>query len=243
MAQYLLKQAEIFEPCTQITEVFDEVLRSLERYGFCHAIYITTAQDFTDPCLLTTLPQLYEDAEPAQDPFLHYCCNSYDITLTGPDYLPDYDYLPPEAKRFVAGARSAGFLSGVGLPMRLTSSERVGGFNLGTAMPRAEFEAAILPLIEPLRVFCLIAHRRIEEITTQSTNRDTLVLSPTDALDILTGREREVAYLIASGLSRKECARVCGITPNTVSDYIKAIYRKLQVSNRVQLTHYFENAS
>lgn len=243
MVQDLLKRAEIFDPCTQMTEVFDEVLNALAGYGFCHGIYITTAQDFTDPCLLTTLPQLYEHTDPAQDPFLHYCCNSYDISLTGPEYLPDHDYLPPKAKQFVAGARTAGFLSGVGLPMRLSSSERVGGFNLGTALPRAEFEASVLPIIEPIRVFCLIAHRRIEEIMTQSTNRDALVLSPSDALNTLTGREREVAYLIASGLSRKECARVCGITPNTVSDYVKAIYRKLQVSNRVQLTHYFDGAS
>lgn len=48
----------------------------------------------------------------------------------------------------------------------------------------------------------------------------------------LSPRERELLELLARGMSRKEAARVMGISPNTVAEYVQGIYRKLQVRSR-----------
>ena len=60
-----------------------------------------------------------------------------------------------------------------------------------------------------------------------------------DGLDGLTPREREVLFLIARGLSRKECARLCQITVNTVSEYAKSAYRKMGLRNRAEVAALF----
>ncbi|WP_405112843.1 helix-turn-helix transcriptional regulator (plasmid) [Phaeobacter sp. BS52] len=41
-------------------------------------------------------------------------------------------------------------------------------------------------------------------------------------------------YLFSQGLTSKECAAVCKISPHTVSEYANSIYRKLNVRNRVE---------
>lgn len=50
----------------------------------------------------------------------------------------------------------------------------------------------------------------------------------------LTDRESEVLRCIAKGLTLPETARLLGISAYTVSDYVKAIYRKLNVSSRAE---------
>lgn len=50
----------------------------------------------------------------------------------------------------------------------------------------------------------------------------------------LTGRERETLHMLGKGLTNKEIARLHNVTPATVQDHIKAIYAKLDVSNRVE---------
>jgi len=41
-------------------------------------------------------------------------------------------------------------------------------------------------------------------------------------------------FLFAQGLSTKEAAQVCNISPHTVSEYAKESYRKLGVRNRIE---------
>ncbi|MDF7775413.1 response regulator transcription factor [Sphingomonas sp. AOB5] len=57
---------------------------------------------------------------------------------------------------------------------------------------------------------------------------------PDPAIDTpqLSPRERELLEYLARGLGRKEAARVMGISPYTVAEYIQGIYRKLQVRSR-----------
>jgi DNA-binding NarL/FixJ family response regulator len=50
----------------------------------------------------------------------------------------------------------------------------------------------------------------------------------------LTERENEVLRCIAKGLTMPETARILGISPHTVSGYVKDIYRKLNVSSRAE---------
>lgn len=50
-----------------------------------------------------------------------------------------------------------------------------------------------------------------------------------------TAREREVATLLARGLSRTELAEALVLSPHTVEDHIKSLYEKLGVTSRQEL--------
>jgi DNA-binding NarL/FixJ family response regulator len=64
----------------------------------------------------------------------------------------------------------------------------------------------------------------------------TLHLDP--ELDQLTTREREVLRLIARGYAYKEVARELYISVKTVETHVSAVLRKLQLTNRHQLTRW-----
>lgn len=56
-------------------------------------------------------------------------------------------------------------------------------------------------------------------------------------LDVpLTGREEDVLVLIANGYSVRMAAESLGISTNTASGYLKALYQKLHVNNRAEAT-------
>ena len=125
--------------------------------------------------------------------------------------------------------------------MRLKGNNRFGGFILGNGMEMSEFSQKVLPRAEELRLFCMIIHRRIEELVEtpeQPAPMDTraaLVAHPLPpAFDQLTPRESEVIVLLSQGKTRAETARICGISVHTVSDYAKHGYRKLGIRNRAQ---------
>ena len=226
-----------------ITEIWGGLLRGLAPYGIDFAIYLTVDAQWGEPFLLSNVEQIHDGIQLSQDPFVRHCCESYSISCTGPAYLPSHEYLTEEEREFIRHAGESGFLTGLGIPMRLTGSERFGGFNLGTRLDRVQFEAEILPMAEGLRFLCLLVHRRIEELTSQEAMHEDgtfrkFMIAPDSAapgvLDQLSPREREVIFLVAQGLSRKECARLCAISQHTVAEYIKNAYRKLGIRNRVE---------
>jgi DNA-binding NarL/FixJ family response regulator len=57
-------------------------------------------------------------------------------------------------------------------------------------------------------------------------------------LDQLTAREREVLRLIARGYAYKEIAKQLHISVKTVETHVSAVLRKLQLSNRHELTRW-----
>lgn len=59
---------------------------------------------------------------------------------------------------------------------------------------------------------------------------------PTTWDTLLTGREREVARAVATGDSNKEIARKLGITERTVKAHVGAVFEKLKVRDRLQLS-------
>jgi DNA-binding NarL/FixJ family response regulator len=64
-------------------------------------------------------------------------------------------------------------------------------------------------------------------------------VSTTDPeLDQLTAREREVLRLIARGYAYKEIARQLSISTKTVETHVSAVLRKLQLSNRYELSRW-----
>lgn len=54
-------------------------------------------------------------------------------------------------------------------------------------------------------------------------------------LRFLTPREREVFFLIASGLGNREIARSLYISDKTVKNYVTTIRKKLGLANRTQI--------
>ncbi|MEO7586891.1 MAG: response regulator transcription factor [Arachnia sp.] len=62
------------------------------------------------------------------------------------------------------------------------------------------------------------------------------IASIDEELDRLSAREREVMKLIARGYSYKEVARELFISIKTVETHVSSVLRKLQLSNRHQLT-------
>ena len=63
------------------------------------------------------------------------------------------------------------------------------------------------------------------------------VPAPADPeLDLLTMREQEVMRLIARGYSYKEIASRLHLSVKTIETHVSAVLRKLQLSNRHQLT-------
>ncbi|WP_135503777.1 helix-turn-helix transcriptional regulator [Roseovarius aestuariivivens] len=240
----LLALAKEIEDLTEIRAIWTRLCAGLTAHGIEHVIYVTVDAARRNPFLLCTLPGLYDDFRPEADPFLEWCCNTYTPTRTGQEFMADHAYLPPEAKAFITRAGRLGFRSGLGIPVRLTGSERYGGFNLGTGLDRAAFCDRIVPMAGDLRLLCLLVHRRIEElgldapahIQAEDGFRRLMVAGddPSGQLQDLSPREREVLYLVARGLSRKECARMCNISVHTVAEYVKSAYRKLGLRNRAE---------
>ncbi|WP_022868656.1 LuxR C-terminal-related transcriptional regulator [Schaalia vaccimaxillae] len=59
-----------------------------------------------------------------------------------------------------------------------------------------------------------------------------------DELDLLSAREQEVMRLIARGFSYKEVANELFISIKTVETHVSSVLRKLQLSNRNELTRW-----
>lgn len=60
--------------------------------------------------------------------------------------------------------------------------------------------------------------------------------APPDWACLLTERERQVALAVAEGASNKEIARQLGITERTIKAHTGAIFSKLEVRDRLQLS-------
>ena len=61
------------------------------------------------------------------------------------------------------------------------------------------------------------------------------ILAASSRIDLkitLTSREKDVLKLLMIGISVKKMANVLGISPYTVNDHLKSIYRKLGVHSK-----------
>jgi DNA-binding NarL/FixJ family response regulator len=115
----------------------------------------------------------------------------------------------------------------------LTKAKRLlkyGAMGYGNAMMRAHF---ILSAVEALRENMIWLY---PELTSQlilelpaSGNSNTVLLQK------LTTRERETALLLKEGLTYNEIAQHLEISPRTVKAHAQAIYKKLDVSDRIGL--------
>jgi LuxR family maltose regulon positive regulatory protein len=102
--------------------------------------------------------------------------------------------------------------------------------------PVAALVRALLPsLTEPaLRAYA----RTIARAFTAAGGRPAAAVTPADGLPVepLSAGERRVLRLLAAGRSNAEIARELGVSVNTIKGHVKSIYRKLDVSNRLEAT-------
>jgi DNA-binding NarL/FixJ family response regulator len=82
------------------------------------------------------------------------------------------------------------------------------------------------PISASAAVFLLEQFRKLPPSTTVAPTK------AASAPDRLTPREQELLTLFSRGHSYKSAARELGISPLTVGDHVKAIYRKLEVNSR-----------
>ncbi|QUJ75762.1 autoinducer binding domain-containing protein [Sulfitobacter albidus] len=205
--------------------------------GIDHMVYITVGNDFSDLFVRTTVKELYHERPPREDPFLRYCCESYEVILAGAAFVDRHPYISPEERAFIERAATFGFNAALAIPMRLMGADRFGGFIIGNGQSAVDFQRTIVPRTEELRLFCMIVHRRLEELIPRAdrparTERPALVARALPAaFDQLTPRETEVILMLAQGKTRAQSARICGISIHTLSDYAKQGYRKLGVTS------------
>lgn len=237
----LFDHAAKLEQAEDIDALWNGLLKVLPIAGLDHAIYISVSNDFKDPFVRTSIDGLYDERPPQEDPFLTHCCASYEIYPIGTAFLHRYPYVSNEERAFIQRAGRRGLNAGLAIPMRLKGADRFGGFIIGNGQSMTDFERSLMPRAEELRLFCMIVHRRIEELVapeqakTDPTERPGLVgrdLPP--VFDTLTPRETEVILLLSQGKQRAESARLCGISIHTLSGYAKSGYRKLGISNAAQ---------
>ncbi len=77
--------------------------------------------------------------------------------------------------------------------------------------------------------------RLLEEYSAHPDQRPELVPKSDGRLNLLTPREREIAFLIAVGASNKQIASRLRVGEGTVKAHLTAIFRKLGFSDRLQL--------
>jgi len=175
-------------------------------------------------------PDAYGGAE--HDPFLKYCCANMGATFVGADYNPRFAFLSGSERAFVEQAAKGGWTAGVAIPVRVSTHECFGGFNLGSRMDGARFEAVTRPRLDRLRSLCFFAQRKIEELgLLDGPHQMASQRSP----HMLTRRELQLARLLQMGLDRSLVAERLRISTLTVATHQKAIYRKLGIHSQREI--------
>lgn len=97
-------------------------------------------------------------------------------------------------------------------------------------------EAASVRLVESVRA---VYHgQRALDQSLVSRALEKVVRRPDEKEKLLSPRETDVVRMVAAGLRNKEIALRLAISEGTVKSYLHAIYEKLEVHGRVELTLY-----
>lgn len=140
------------------------------------------------------------------------------IGRRGPQILVvDSESLAPEERSFLAGAKAYSALT-----VFVVSSREGEESNLGPTIAHTEGADALAGRIEDVTASILASLPR---------------RSPRGASDPLqlTTREREIAQMVAKGLSNQKIAEKLRLRPQSVGNAVSGIMRKLRCENRVQI--------
>lgn len=113
-------------------------------------------------------------------------------------------------------------------PLEKRDLVKIGYLQLSRRRPLEESEAEILRLTAACIVAASLERERMVTRGNRSGGR-------VRGVDALGRREREVADLVGLGLTNTEIAGRMGISPFTVANHLRHVYRKLQVSNRAEM--------
>ncbi|MCI5044903.1 MAG: response regulator transcription factor [Aquisalinus sp.] len=103
------------------------------------------------------------------------------------------------------------------------------GYVLKSAQPE-ELKSAITTVLEGgSPISAAVAGHLLKKIRSETDDSSTSDATPATRL---TTREVEILTELARGFTNKEVARQLGISPYTVAEHVKAIYRKMAVSTR-----------
>ncbi len=236
MNRIFLECAYGIETAATADGAWDHLIRTCARVNLPNVIYAMRGDD--DPPdwhIRSTLPdawpgELAENPE-FSEPFVTYCCATFEITKIGPEYLDLNDQLIDEyARAYIQTASEYNWLSGIGIPTALRGSGRHGGFILGNAMKRYDFERSIMPLANDLRALCLIAGKRFETRAGPQPSSPPRPLSP---------RETQALDMLSKGLRPKRIAEVLGLKETSVRLYLKNAKSKLGAASNADAVRLF----
>jgi len=247
----IMEKVVEIESLDDLDSIWKEFVPLAKELGFDYVIYTIGNNTNDDFYYYDNFGLHPKDEKDFYDPFLDFCCHSYDTMFTGPEFLHMHEDLnmPQEAYDLIERGTKLGMISGLAIPLRLSGSNRYGGFNLGSGLKKPEFEKLCEKSQGSAQVVCMLVHRHIETLLSknnmlveplQSSAKNAEhsiqdLQSTADAkLHALTAREKDILDKIANGFSRKKCADALHVSEGTVSTHIKNIYRKLGVHNRVQ---------
>ena len=243
----IMERVKLMESLNNLDKIWDEVVPLANELGFDFVIYTIANNSSNNFYYYDNLGLHPKNEEDFYDPFLDYCCHSYDTMFTGPEFLDmhtDLD-MPPKAYELIERGTKLGMISGLAIPLRLHGSNRYGGFNLGSRLKRVEFETLCSEVQSSAQVACMLVHRHIEKVLDeQGILVESLEHSfipqqeKLSKIEGLTPRENDILKKIANGYSRKKCADELSLSEGTISTHVKNIYRKLGVHNRVQATNF-----
>lgn len=202
------------------------VAEHLARLGLTRVIYtLRTASGAPCATSFTTMPGWWrrDYSRPRvfeRDPFFTYCCDRFDHTFTGPEFVGRYDYLPPAAREFIQSSSESGFRAGIAVPMRLRGEATVGGWNIGGDLSAGELTRIWDQRGLEIRLALAYAHDRLQQPALKDT--------------VLTPRERECLLGLADGDQLKQIAERLGVGYSTVEFHLRNARRKLGARTREQ---------
>jgi two-component system uhpT operon response regulator UhpA len=108
-----------------------------------------------------------------------------------------------------------------------------------TRLPEALAEAAVAALAAPSgsdnAALAPFHGRQITVLMTRSGKLLLLEVRRRAAVDRLSTRQRDIALLYAEGQTGPQIASQLGLSPSTVNNHLGLVFKKLAVSNKVQL--------
>lgn len=230
MERDLLEAANRLDMATTLDKAWQLVTEALSACHIERAIYLV-AQDKPGQrwFVRSNLPDNWpegQDSNPAfKEPFLTYCCATFDFTKIGSEYMADHEsYIDDYTRNYIQSMLRFDWRAGLGIPCCLRGSGQHGGFLIGNAMTRHDFERGVLPRAEQLRSFCMIAHRKLDAL-----RQDRQTVGEQRAL---SAREHQTLEQLAHGLRPKTIAANLGLSEASVRLYLKNARLKLGASTK-----------
>ncbi|WP_432448371.1 response regulator transcription factor [Aliiroseovarius marinus] len=179
--------------------------------------------------VLSNLPShwpLQETKKPGFfEPFVAHCCATFEPTKVGVEFVDRHQgYIDDQTRQYISEVAKFDWTAGLGFPCGLIGSGQYGGFLIGNDMNRHDFERSVLPLVDQLQSFCLIAHRKIDD-----WRRKHAEISPRRRL---SAREHQVLELMSKGLRPKAIAAHLDLSEASIRLYIKNARLKLGAATK-----------